>query len=135
MVPAKGLPEQDQGLSPPAGSLDRELVSVSLEVAPVKEQSADKDRLLVPWAGLFEQGLASLPHVGVFHLRCHGTLSATLRPDHYGTCYKNSGHNVDQHGGRANRDISAKKSAHIGGVGDTRYSISAHTSKPVLQYR
>ena len=72
-----------------------------------EKEWSDKDLVFVPQSGSLEEGLASVPQVEVFHLRHHGILAASHCPGHDGTCYKNSGHNADHNGGRANRDIFA----------------------------
>jgi hypothetical protein len=131
LVSDMGLPGPDLVPDPLAGLLDQGVVCVSQGGLPEKDESLDTDRVFVLQAGAFDQGLASVPQVGDFQLHCHGTLSATRRLGRGDTCYKNSDHNADHNGGRANRDIFAKKSAHIEDVVDTRYSTSAHTSKLV----
>ena len=107
LVPVVGLPGWDPLPVPPAGSLDRGVVSVAQGGAPEKDGSLDKDRVFVPQAGAFEEGLASVPQIEVLQVHYHGTLSATHRPGQDDTCYKNSGHNADHNGGRANRGIFA----------------------------
>ena len=107
LVPEVELPGRDPLPVPPAGSLDRGVVSVAQGGAPEKDGSLDKDRVFVPQAGAFEEGLASVPQIEVLQVHYHGTLSATHRPGQDDTCYKNSGHNADHNGGRANRGIFA----------------------------
>ena len=58
----------------------------------------------------------------------HEILDANLPPGHDGAYYKNSGHNADQHGVRANRDTFVQNSASNEDFVDTTYSTSAHTS-------
>ena len=107
LVPEVELPGRDPLPVPPGGSLDWVMVSVAQGGAPEKDGSLDKDRVFVPQAGAFEEGLASVPQIEVLQVHYHGTLSATHRPGQDDTCYKNSGHNADHNGGRANRGIFA----------------------------
>ena len=75
--PWGGLPGRDPLPVPPAGSLDRGMVSVAQGRAPGKDGSPGKDRVCVLQAGAFEEGLAAVPQVG--GLQVH-TMEAFLPP-------------------------------------------------------
>ncbi len=65
---------------PPAGSLDRGMVSVAQGRAPGKDGSPGKDRVCVLQAGASGRGIAAVPRVGGLQVHCHGSLSAIRRP-------------------------------------------------------
>jgi hypothetical protein len=64
----------------------------------------DRDRGVDPRAGPLAQGQASGPQLEVLRPDGREILFAILRPGRDGTYYRNSGHNVDHDGARANRD-------------------------------
>ena len=115
-VPHAGPREQEPVSVPHAGPREQELVSV-------------------PHAVSLEQGRVSVPLVGLEQRGDPGILSATLHPGHYCVVHKNSGHNADLLGVRANRDTLAEIADSTEDFPDTTQATSEHTSHRVSRYK
>jgi len=148
-VPDAGLLEQEPvsaGLleQEPVSAAPREQEPVSVPHAGPREQEPvsvphagprEQELVSVPHAVSLEQGRVSVPLVGLEQRGDPGILSATLHPGHYGVVHKNSGHNADLLGVRANRDTLAEIADSTEDFPDTTQATSEHTSHRVSRYK
>jgi len=121
--------EQEPVSVPDAGPPDQEPVSEAQ--GQVSAAPREQEPVSVPHAVSLEQGLVSVPVVGLEQRGDPGILSATLYPGHYGVVHKNSGHNADLPGVLANRDTFAEIADSTADFPDTTPAISKHTSHRV----